>query len=67
MATSTAAGWPNASLSLQELRKRAERIRRCRALPPPRPGEIEALVAAFVATNGGVTKCPPAYVVPVQQ
>jgi hypothetical protein len=67
MARTDPAGWPHNSVSLQELRRRAERIRRCRALPPLRPGEMEQLVAAFVAKHGAITQCPPAYVVPIQQ
>lgn len=67
MATSERAAWPHQSISLQELRRRAERARRCRALPPLGPGEAERLVAAYIAEHGGITRCAPVYLVPIQQ
>ncbi len=39
---------------------------RCRALPPVTSNEAEQLVAQFLAKRGSVTRCPPAYVAPVQ-
>jgi hypothetical protein len=40
---------------------------RCQALPPLRPGEAERLVAEYAARRGGVTKCPAAFLIPIQQ
>ncbi|MBV9757151.1 MAG: hypothetical protein JO047_08865 [Alphaproteobacteria bacterium] len=40
---------------------------RCQALPPLQPGEAERLVAEYAARHGGVTKCPTAYLTPIQQ
>jgi hypothetical protein len=39
---------------------------RCKQLPPLRPGEAEALTAAFLADRG-ITACPPRYVEAVEQ
>jgi hypothetical protein len=38
---------------------------RCKQLPPLRPGEAEALMAAFLA-NRGVTACPARFVEAVE-
>jgi hypothetical protein len=38
----------------------SEHWQRCKQLPPLRPGEAEALTAAFLA-NRGVTTCPARY------
>ena len=43
-----------------------EHRRRCVSLPPPRSGEVEQMVAKFLATNS-VTACPARYVLPVEQ
>ena len=40
--------------------------RRCAALPPPTPAEVEASLAAYRARGGAVTACPAAYAHPVQ-
>jgi hypothetical protein len=39
--------------------------RRCRALPPLKPGEHERLIAEFLAVKS-VTFCPPRYAAPVE-
>ena len=49
-------------LSLQALQHR----RRCESLPPLRKGEVEQLVANYVAAKG-ITECPARYVLPVEQ
>ena len=67
MSTEVTANWPRGAEYLEELRRKAEHAQRCRALPPLRPGEAERLVAAFAAKRGGPTKCPTAYLVPMQQ
>lgn len=59
--------WSSKPESFEELRRRAERSRQCRALPALEPGEAERLVAAFVAKRGSPTKCPAVYLVPIQQ
>lgn len=41
-------------------------MRRCKTLPPLRPGEHERLVAAFLAVKS-VTVCPVRYAAPVEQ
>jgi hypothetical protein len=41
-------------------------MRRCKTLPPLRPGEQERLVAAFLAVKN-VTACPARYAAPVEQ
>jgi hypothetical protein len=50
----------------RDVRRRIAHMERCRALPRMQPGEAERLMAAFIAARG-VTQCPPAYVVAVQQ
>lgn len=40
--------------------------RRCKGLPPVEPGEVERLVAGFLATRG-VTACPTRYAAPIEQ
>jgi len=50
----------------RDTRRRLAHMERCRALPRIQPGEAEDLVAAFIAARG-ITQCPPAYVVAVQQ
>jgi hypothetical protein len=49
-----------------DVSRRLAHMERCRALPTMRPGEAERLTAAFIAARG-ITRCPPAYVVAVQQ
>ena len=50
-----------------EARRRSlEHRQRCRHLPPLQKGEAERLVAEFLATRGGATLCPPAYLIPVR-
>lgn len=58
---------PRKSEVSDALRRRLKHIRECRALPPLKPGEVEQLVARFLAKQGGPTKCPAAYLVPMQQ
>lgn len=67
MSTLIRASRPRSAECLEELRRKAEHAQGCRALPPLRPGEAEQLVAAFAAKRGGPTKCPTAYLVPIQQ
>jgi len=50
----------------RDVRHRIAHMERCRALPRMQPGEAERLMAAFIASRG-ITQCPPAYVVAVQQ
>jgi hypothetical protein len=40
--------------------------RRCKGLPPVKPGEVERLVAGFLATRG-VTALPTRYAAPIEQ
>ncbi len=40
--------------------------RRCKTLPPMQPGEVERLMADFLAARG-VTACPTRYLVPIEQ
>jgi hypothetical protein len=40
--------------------------RRCKTLPPLRPGESERLMTAFLAVKS-VTVCPARYAAPVEQ
>jgi len=42
-----------------------EHSRRCSRLAPLAPGEDAALVAAFLAAGRDVTRCPPAFLLPV--
>lgn len=39
---------------------------RCRRLPPVSAAEADSLVNQFLASRGGVTRCPPAYAAPVR-
>jgi hypothetical protein len=41
-------------------------MRRCKTLPPLRPGEQERLLTAFLAVKN-VTVCPARYAAPVEQ
>ena len=67
MSTAVRTGWPRGSEYLDSVRRKLEHEQRCRTLPPLKPGEAEQLVAAFAAKRGGFTKCPAAYLVPIQQ
>ena len=49
-------------MSLQALQHR----RRCERLPPLRDGEVENLVASFLAARS-VTQCPTRYAAPIEQ
>jgi hypothetical protein len=53
---------PTGALSEDALAHR----RRCKGLPPVKPGEVERLVAGFLATRG-VTACPTRYAAPIEQ
>lgn len=51
--------------ALRERRERAAaHARLCRALPPVKGREAEALIAEFLARGGQVTACPPRYALP---
>lgn len=39
---------------------------RCRQLLPMSAREADTLVAQFLASRGGATRCPPAYAAPVR-
>lgn len=67
MATVITAGWLRGPELEQALRRRQEHSQRCRALPPLEPGEADRLVSEFAAKRSGLTKCPTAYLVPLQQ
>ena len=51
----------------EALRRMRAHAQRCQALPPLQPGEAERLVAEYAARRGGITRCPPAYLIPIQQ
>jgi hypothetical protein len=40
--------------------------RRCKSLPPLKPGEQERLISEFLAVKS-VTVCPPRYAAPVER
>jgi hypothetical protein len=49
------------------VRRMRAHAQRCRALPPLRPGEVERLIAEYAARHGSITRCPTAYLIPIQQ
>lgn len=51
----------------EALRRIRAHAQRCRSLPPLQPGEAERLVAEYAARRGGITRCPTAYLIPIQQ
>ena len=57
--------WFEQALSQTKQKAKAHR-ERCRALPPLRPGEVDRLVAEFLA-NRVVTQCPTMFVTTVSQ
>lgn len=57
--------WASAQYKQTRLRI-DEHAKRCHGLPPLKPGEVDKLIAEFFAKRGGPTKCPTAYLVPLQ-
>jgi hypothetical protein len=52
--------------SLEMMTPAAAHRRRCKSLPPMRPGEADRLIADFLAAKS-ITVCPTRYAAPVEQ
>jgi hypothetical protein len=62
---------PAATADAAEARRRSlgamiAHKRRCRAAGPPDAHDLDRMIDAFLARGGAVTRCPTAYVLPVQ-
>ncbi len=62
---------PTATADAAELRRRSvgamiAHKRRCRDVGPPDAADLDRMLQAFHANGGAVTRCPTAYVLPVQ-
>ena len=69
MARGDGQGW-NSAAARRERSDHARAIRarkaRCLALPPPSEAELARMIADIPPRGGGVTRCPPVCVLPVQ-
>ncbi|MDB5374285.1 MAG: hypothetical protein JWP04_2927 [Belnapia sp.] len=62
---------PAATAEAAETRRRSvgamiAHKRRCRLAGPPDAADLDRMIDAFHADGGAVTRCPTAYVLPVQ-
>ena len=62
---------PTATADAAELRRRSvgamiAHKRRCRDAGPPDAADLDRMLQAFHANGGAITRCPTAYVLPVQ-
>lgn len=62
---------PAATADAAELRRQSvgamiAHKRRCRDVGPPDAADLDRMLQAFHANGGAITRCPTAYVLPVQ-